>query len=310
MPGRLVMKKYFAAFVVTFLIVVLLFILIPHQPEKFIPIHYAAHFLPSFDRDLLVELISSPDGSGQLTLTQHQPFEITCPIDYNGKDIFLCFESSAFSEVFLHLNKPAFKIERKLDPGELRQYFDVFRILDEGCAKPNTCASLGMIDGMPIMLVYQRNGNQDTSWLEPHSCKSEAKKAIASLIALLQNDQNSVVEETADGFLRYLDGGGSSMKVLNKNPLCVRIMHNPEYDRNTSVIDFLETLPATETIFLDLTHYNMRNCDTVDVSWIAKTFATKHKSIRWILDPEKTNKFKGLSPNPSYPLQTGRVLII
>lgn len=296
MPGRSVMKKYFAAFIVTFLVAIFFFGFIPHHSEKNKTIRYAIHFLPSFDRDLLVEFACDTGGTGLLTLSQHEGFVLTNVINYNKSDNLLMFIKDASDFSLSCLTKTVFRIENHLGKVESVPYMSLFQTLYQNRITSKHQDFLGTFDGMSIMLVHEQNGIADTSWFGIPDYNSKSKAVISEIISLLQNNENSIVEKTVDNFWKYISYAETNSKVLNTDPLCVRIFSNDEYNKN-----FIEKLPECDTLFLDLTHYRIPCGEQVDVSEIAQAFTKKYKKIRWILNPENMDNFKGLSPNPSYP---------
>jgi len=255
---------------------------------------YILKFSPSFHKDLIIFLEVFQNDSVKLTIGQNQNvhiFDSLIKVSHNAYR-WKHFGDSAKA---LSLIKPNFVIENYIPIAESKKLIRDLELINEANLKGERFP----LDGADGIFIYFESISNDEKitheiWSPPMS--SETGKALLSILKYLENLNHSIVEESAEMIRKYLDDV-LDFKLISEDPLFVRVLDTPCCPCEELVENFVEKLPKSEIIYLDITNYGFYKKDNENLNCIEKGFHKKYKHIRWIYNEDDWSRFDELFHN-------------
>ena len=247
---------------------------------------YEVKFYPSFHNDLEIKLDVYSNSQAKLSLKQNSQVLVHDSICNDGNCQYYLTGINRYKEA-LALQKPNFVFEMDLDEENIKKYTALMESIKQSCS-PKTDDLLFGTDGITIDYIHRLDGEKIECEFWSPSANSKVGKTFMALLESLEKNPNGIVERTAENIKWYFDESSFNLKLVNSNPLYVKILDLP-YSCSETLRSFIDTLPASDVIFLDFTNYRGR-----DTSCFSTEFEKKYKRIRWIVDANDWQKYREL----------------
>lgn len=239
---------------------------------------YRLKFSPAFHLGLELHLNLYTDNSSEMILSQGGRAKVREVVEYNGGLVFKETVGASIQELEEVL-KPNFLIKKNISPTQTSTFLSLFQVLDS-CSVRDSITER-RLDGISIEYNHF-NGKKEFngSWRMPLK-DSGVYHALIKILDVLETDSNFIVVKTVHNIQRYFKGDDSELKVVNDDPLVIRIISSPCCPCAEQIEKYVKALPDAETIYLDVRNYSDK-----DTECFYNAFKEKYKYLRWIIEPE------------------------
>jgi hypothetical protein len=250
-------------------------------------------FLPSFHDELNVKFEIFSEDSVRMTLKQDRRIFVFDSVANLGDRTWQFVSYGDYSKAAQYV-KPVFYIESTLSRREFKNYQGSLNAIDEISKYQDTSKYTGGLDGMPINYKHILNRDTINGHFWSPSIQSEVGQALINLLEILEKNPNGIVEATCENIKWYLDEEKWMFKIVNKNPLIIKVLDTPCCPCQAKIENFVKTLPTANQIFVDITHYGYYKKESEDISCLEQGLKRKYKCVRWIMNSDDYQRFQKL----------------